>query len=150
MSWCVRDVSDLCAKNSSICIKDTAPTFLLRNAHFWLKIIQNCHHNSFELKYLQSSILCTLRSISVSCEKRSVLIKKNLCFGKRFRAVKILCKNSSICIKDNAPTFFNQKSKYPPDTAHTNSSRGGEPPLAESWHIITKLLITGSVTHYFR
>ncbi len=37
-----------------------------------------------------------------------------------------------------------------PDTAHTNSSRGGEPPLAESWDIISKLLITGSVTHYFR
>ena len=28
------DVSDLCAKNSSICKKDTAPTFLFRNAHF--------------------------------------------------------------------------------------------------------------------
>jgi hypothetical protein len=63
---------------------------------------------------------------------------------------KNICKNDVFCKKDTAPTFFNQKSKYPPDTAHTNSSRGGEPPLAESWHIITKLLITGSVTHYFR
>ena len=30
----VRDVSDLCAKNSSNCNEDTAPTFLFRNAHF--------------------------------------------------------------------------------------------------------------------
>ena len=50
-------------------------------------------------------------------------MKIDLCFGKRFRVVKNICKNRSICIKDTAPTFFNQKSKYPPDTAHTNSSR---------------------------
>ena len=82
-----------------------------------------CHRNSFELKRLQSSIICAFRSISVSCEKRSVLIKNNLCFGKRFRAVKNLCINRSICIKDTAPTFSLVESKNPPDTAHANSSR---------------------------
>ena len=50
-------------------------------------------------------------------------MKIDLCLENRFRAVKNLCKNRSICIKDTAPTFFNQKSIYPPDTAHTNSSR---------------------------
>ena len=44
-------------------------------------------------------------------------------FRKRFRAVKNLCKNRSICIKDTAPTFLLVESKNPPDTAHTNSSR---------------------------
>ena len=56
-------------------------------------------------------------------EKRSVLIKNNLCFGNRFRAVKNLCKNGSICTKDTAPTFFTWDSRNPSDTAHTNSSR---------------------------
>ena len=50
-------------------------------------------------------------------------MKIDLCFENRFREVKNICKNRSICIKDTAPTFFNQKSKYLPDTAHTNSSR---------------------------
>ena len=50
-------------------------------------------------------------------------MKINLCFGKRFRAVKILCKNRSICLKDTAPTFLLVESKNPRDTAHTNSSR---------------------------
>ena len=49
-------------------------------------------------------------------------MKINLCFGKRFRAVKNLCKNSSICIKDTAPTFLLVESRNPPDTANTNSS----------------------------
>ena len=49
-------------------------------------------------------------------------MKINLCFGKRFRAVKNLCKNSSICIKDTAPTFLLVESRNPPDTANTNIS----------------------------
>ena len=73
-------------------------------------------------------------------EKRSVLIKKNLCFGKRFRAVKNLCKNRSICIKDTAPTFFNQKSKYPPDTAHTNSSREQLPVMKKAVGCVGNLM----------
>ena len=105
-----------------IAIRILLPLFILKHK-FLTEKHSKCHRNSFELKRLQSSILRPLRSMSVSCEKRSVLIKMNLCFGKRFRAVKNLCKNRSICIKDTAPTFFNQKSKYPPDTAHTNSSR---------------------------
>ena len=39
-----------------------------------------------------------------------------------FSGAKNICKNDVFCKKDTAPTFFNQKSKYPPDTAHTNSS----------------------------
>ena len=58
-----------------------------------------------------------------SNEKRSVLVKTLLYFRNRFRAVKNLCKNRSICIKDTAPTFLLVESKNPPDTAHTNSSR---------------------------
>ena len=49
-------------------------------------------------------------------------MKIDLCFGKCFRAVKNLCKNRSICIKDTAPTFFTWDSRNPSDTAHTNSS----------------------------
>ena len=116
-------MSDLYAKNSSNCKRDTAPTFSFRNAHFYPKNIQNCHSNSFELKCLQSSILWAVQLFLLFSEKRSVLMIINMCVGIRFRAVKNLCKNRSICIKDTAPTFFNQKSKYPPDTAHTNSSR---------------------------
>ena len=91
---------------------------------FWLKNIQNCHRNSFEWKCLQASILRCLQSQSWFYVKRSVLIKMDLCFGKRFRAVKNICKNSSICIKDTAPTFLLVESRNQPDTAHTNSSRG--------------------------
>ena len=52
----------------------------------------------------------------------SVLIKINLCFENRFRAVKNICKNRLICIKDTAPTFLPVEIRNPPDTAHTNSS----------------------------
>ena len=109
-------------KNIPKCNKDTAPTFSFRNAHFYHKNIQNCHSNSFELKCLQSSILWAVQLFLLFSEKRSVLMKSNLCFGKRFRAVKNLCKNSSICTKDTAPTFFTWDSRNPSDTAHTNSS----------------------------
>ena len=56
-------------------------------------------------------------------EKRSVLVKTLLYFGMLLSEAKNICKNDVFCKKDTAPTFFNQKSKYPPDTAHTNSSR---------------------------
>lgn len=67
-------------------------------------------------------------AINVSfSEKRSVLMKMCLCFENRFIAVKNICKNRLICIKDNAPTILTCESIYPLNTAHTISSRGGEP-----------------------
>ena len=49
--------------------------------------------------------------------------KNEFVFRNRFRAVKNLRKNRSICIKDTAPTFLSLvESRNPPDTAHTNSS----------------------------
>ncbi len=56
-------------------------------------------------------------------EKRSVLVKSLLYFGMSLSGAKYICKNNVFCIKDTAPTFFTCESKYPPDTAHTNSSR---------------------------
>ena len=129
--WCF---AHFCADPFVMCLKYVPKT--VQNA---IRILLPHFHSEtliFDWKSFKT-VIVTVLSLNVckalfygqcSCfllfsEKRSVLIKMDLCFGKRFRAVKILCKNRSICTKDTAPTFFNQKSKYPPDTAHTNSSR---------------------------
>ena len=114
-------MSEICAQNGSKCNKDTAPTFSFRNAHFYPKNIQNCHSNSFELNCMQSSILCALRLFSVLVRNVQFSLKHYCISECHSQEQKNICKNTSICLKDTAPTFLLVESKNPPDTAHTNS-----------------------------